>query len=328
MNQFDLKQTADRVLFIDYARSIALFLVVYAHLFSVDSSVKLYIYAFHMPFFFLLSGFFHKRIPLKGLIVKMTRKLLVPFCFFLFIGYLIIYALPSHSFNFAAIKGSIFGIVYGKDILTNDILWFLLALFNVRLMGTVIISAPVIMSVVFVFLFCVFNYFNINYFYLHSSLMALPFYLFGYYGRPAINRLIESRFRVVIIILLLMLTFLLSHINGKVSMMSVVFGRLECSILSMVVFYINGIIGSLMLLCIGASADRKGELRNMVQLVSRCSISIVGFQFVPIMFWIQNVGFNQSYFVSFVFSLGIIVLCVAIHVLLEKYANWLLCGNK
>ena len=57
MNQFDLKQTADRVLFIDYARSIALFLVVYVHLFSVDSVVKLYI-CISYAVFFLISGFF------------------------------------------------------------------------------------------------------------------------------------------------------------------------------------------------------------------------------------------------------------------------------
>ena len=50
----------NRILYLDYARSIVLFLVVFAHLYTHDSSVKLYVYAFHMPFFFLVSGIVRK----------------------------------------------------------------------------------------------------------------------------------------------------------------------------------------------------------------------------------------------------------------------------
>ena len=63
-----MKDENNRILYLDYARTIALFLVVFAHLYSVDSSVKLYVYAFHMPFFFIVSGMLHRDsdyIPLK-----------------------------------------------------------------------------------------------------------------------------------------------------------------------------------------------------------------------------------------------------------------------
>jgi fucose 4-O-acetylase-like acetyltransferase len=35
-------------------------LVILGHLYSSDSTVRLYLYSFHMPFFFLVSGVFHK----------------------------------------------------------------------------------------------------------------------------------------------------------------------------------------------------------------------------------------------------------------------------
>ncbi len=84
----------ERILFLDYARTIALFLVVFAHLYSVDSNVKLYIYAFHMPFFFIASGILHKDENIIHLVKKLIKKLLIPFCIFLFIGYVFLSCIP------------------------------------------------------------------------------------------------------------------------------------------------------------------------------------------------------------------------------------------
>ena len=45
-----------RVEYIDIAKGIALFLVVWGHLVPDDSTVFRIIFSFHMPLFFILSG--------------------------------------------------------------------------------------------------------------------------------------------------------------------------------------------------------------------------------------------------------------------------------
>lgn len=133
--------TSNRIIYLDYARSIALFLVVFAHLYSVDSDVKLYIYAFHMPFFFLVSGMLYREADYGALLKKMIYRVLIPFCFFIIIGYLYC-AMSSKSLALGVIYGSVAGIVMGKDITANDILWFFISLFWVRIMGNWFIRNP------------------------------------------------------------------------------------------------------------------------------------------------------------------------------------------
>lgn len=47
-----------RLVFVDVAKAIAIFLVVLGHVVSSNTTTKLVLYSFHMPLFFILSGFF------------------------------------------------------------------------------------------------------------------------------------------------------------------------------------------------------------------------------------------------------------------------------
>ena len=51
-----------RIVWIDYAKVLGMFLVIFGHtmLKPPGQEVKLWIYAFHMPLFFLMPGFLHK----------------------------------------------------------------------------------------------------------------------------------------------------------------------------------------------------------------------------------------------------------------------------
>ena len=47
----------ERLSYLDYARVFVAFLVIYGHLLPVDDmQIRPYIYAFHMPFFFIVAG--------------------------------------------------------------------------------------------------------------------------------------------------------------------------------------------------------------------------------------------------------------------------------
>lgn len=312
-----------RILFLDYARTIALFLVVFAHLYSVDSNVKLYIYAFHMPFFFLASGYLHKEENHKHLIKKLSKRLLVPFCVFLFTGY-VFYAVSSRSLSIGTALGTFKGIIFGKSISSNDILWFLLALFQVRIMGNVFIENLFPSSLLFCVLIVFFNALHINFLYLGTSLMALPFYLYGYYGKTLTNRFTKSKWNILFAFLFFCVTVLISSYNGKVSMMGMSYGNFDIVGIRIILFYINGIVGSYMLICLVGGIKKESR---WLLLPSKCAITIVGLQVIPIMIWYWNIGFNQNYLLSCAYTLLIFMICIFFHLFVEKHANWIFGGK-
>ena len=75
-----------RIIWIDYAKVIGIFLVIFAHLYtsegtSSENVVRTYIYGFHMPFFFLISGCLYKvrEGGLKQALLLNIKKLLIPY---------------------------------------------------------------------------------------------------------------------------------------------------------------------------------------------------------------------------------------------------------
>ncbi|MBU2961958.1 acyltransferase family protein [Citreicella sp. C3M06] len=70
-----------RDLGLDVARGIAILLVVAGHVF--DGPAKDVIYAFHMPFFFLVGGYLFKAQGTGDALVRLLRKLIVPYMAFI-----------------------------------------------------------------------------------------------------------------------------------------------------------------------------------------------------------------------------------------------------
>ena len=58
----DFKVISKRIPMLDYARLLTAFLVIYGHLFPYEPNnyVRVFIYQFHMPLFFVISGMLHK----------------------------------------------------------------------------------------------------------------------------------------------------------------------------------------------------------------------------------------------------------------------------
>ncbi|MFC2948961.1 acyltransferase family protein [Virgibacillus sediminis] len=86
----------ERNAFFDNAKVLLIFLVVFGHIiqpFTSESqgmnTLYLWIYTFHMPAFILLSGFFAKGYGNKGYVMKLAKKLLLPYFIFqtLYTGY-------------------------------------------------------------------------------------------------------------------------------------------------------------------------------------------------------------------------------------------------
>lgn len=67
-----------RIHWIDWSKCILIYFVVLAHYGGIPSFVDNWICAFHMPAFFMISGFLHKELPLTVSLQKNVKRLLIP----------------------------------------------------------------------------------------------------------------------------------------------------------------------------------------------------------------------------------------------------------
>ena len=79
-NWLIISKIGGKILELDIVRVLGVFLVVLGHLVNTHP-VRMYIYAFHMPMFFIVSGLlFKSKNSIKEL--KMFRKYIIPAVFF------------------------------------------------------------------------------------------------------------------------------------------------------------------------------------------------------------------------------------------------------
>ncbi|MBC2316490.1 acyltransferase family protein [Listeria booriae] len=118
-----------RLAWVDAAKGIGIFLVVWGH-FYASEPIKIIIYGFHMPLFFFLSGYVFrlKEGSMWLMIKKKSRQLILPFFVFQMATFLILFLLPIKS------SLSVEEFLYlNGEVGFNSPLWFLVVLFEVEI---------------------------------------------------------------------------------------------------------------------------------------------------------------------------------------------------
>ncbi|NDV96332.1 hypothetical protein D0T84_15625 [Dysgonomonas sp. 521] len=251
-----------RLHWIDYAKLIGVWLVAINHV-NMDSPALIdWILSFHMPLFFMLSGFVDKgKASVSDTIKKSAKSLLIPYFWFYIISYvwwLVVTfrrhpELYSHDFMGGFVKpmiGMLLGEGYHSAISTmiNVPLWFLVGLFFCRVIfylflsfsrekyyGLILVN---ILSLIVIFLR---NHLQINIFWsIDSAIMAIPFYTFGFFMKRFLDKMDPNViYKVVLSVSLLIIGILLSRWNGFVDINTSNYGK------NLFVYYINGLIGAL-----------------------------------------------------------------------------------
>lgn len=165
--------------YFDNAKFILIFFVVFGHLLRsfIEDNEMIYniykvIYTFHMPAFILVSGFFARGFNKKGYVLKIARKLILPY------------------FIFQLIYSVFYYFLYNKSTFTVDplnphwSLWFLISLFcwNIMLIGFTRLSAATGLLLAFGLGLGV-GYFDwvSNYLSLSRTFVFFPLFLLGYH---------------------------------------------------------------------------------------------------------------------------------------------------
>lgn len=140
-----MTSATDRIYWIDALRAIAIILVVVGHTPGIQAyvSVVKYIYSFHIPLFFFISGLlFSSKMVEQGFALflhKQTRALLIPYFTWGLLTYIPWFLITRHFGAYPELNPlkPLFGMLYGTGsgtwLIHNGALWFLPCLFVTRI---------------------------------------------------------------------------------------------------------------------------------------------------------------------------------------------------
>ena len=80
-------ENTKRLDYLDYAKGFGIILVVLGHIYDISNPIKIWLYSFHMPLFFIISGLLIRYTninerDMNGIIVSKFKSLIIPYIFF------------------------------------------------------------------------------------------------------------------------------------------------------------------------------------------------------------------------------------------------------
>ena len=123
-------ENTKRLDYLDYAKGFGIILVVLGHIYDISNPIKIWLYSFHMPLFFIISGLLIRYTninerDMNGIIVSKFKSLIIPYIFFELVAIFI--WMCQNEFTLSALRWNVVDsiLMYCKAGTT----WFLFALF-------------------------------------------------------------------------------------------------------------------------------------------------------------------------------------------------------
>lgn len=313
----------------------------------VNTGATAFIYTFHMPLFFLISGYLYKRKDNFGEGVKKdAKRLLLPYVYFYIISYaywfMVIYSkhkgqFPGPFTQVVIIKpmlGMLFGMGYETNISRsiNHPLWFLVALFFIKVIYTalegIVRENRIYVGIGILILLIPVVFLRANgydlWFSLDSAVIALPFFYFGTVIRSLNVKLWfkNNILNMVYFVALTALTFLIVKYNGNPDINSALWGN------NLLLFYIGGLAGTFMIfsLCfvlagvpskfilfVSANTLVLMCIQGMLKSISMSILKVAHF----------NLPLKQNFTQTAVLTAVIFILSLPVMYLIDKYLPFL-----
>lgn len=270
----------------DYTKAFAIWLMVLCHFGLRPESLVKFIYVFHMPVFFLISGYFDRgAIFSLKLLEKSFKKIMIPYFFFSICSFSICWISPyihPEIYHNGTIPQTFLKAFIGMFLMEDLVrpyafmptgaLWFLVALFNIKILFSLLILCwakcrililglvALIVGVVIV---------RIPFFSIDSACLSLPFYIAGYLMKK--YRFLawpKARWAMLSLsIACFAYTAVFGVRNGNINIDGCIVGE------DILLFYINGIIGSLACIYFFRFADFENKY---LQQIGACTLTILG----------------------------------------------------
>jgi fucose 4-O-acetylase-like acetyltransferase len=297
----ELTQTVKkpRIVWIDILRGAMMFFVVYGHC-TARGDVSRFIFSFHMPIFFIISGMtfsFNREFDAKKYLAKKAKTLLAPY-FLLNLYVVPLYLLNAH--NGKAQSVSPLGLLWGVLIsnvdsgypMASNTTWFILCLFLTdliffafrRLIKSDAILAVTVTSVTATFYALGFiREKGAGVWHWQTAFTAVIFYMCGYFFMKNIasikELLLKSKWKSAIVAAVFLSDgYLLGELNGRVSMVNDSYNNT-------LFFYLSALMTSfaaVTVIILLSESRRFLRLMKPINFIGRTTLVYIAFH-VPIM---------------------------------------------
>lgn len=333
-------QSHGRIGWVDNAKALGIFLVVFAHTSCQGAFCDNLIFCFHMPLFFFLSGYLLKEKYLadkfRAFLWRTFRLLIIPYISFwaMAFGYrMVTYSLRSQLVHGEKVSYAdhIYGFIFGIHetlAITNGPLWFLTCLFctmilfywlsKIRKAG-LFLSLLALLGLIGPMIHKYMEWrlpWN-----LELSFVAVGFYGIGYIVSKSVTlkatkNAAHQLFTLAILVVLLTIA---AKINGRVSMAKMRFGNL-------LLFYLGAFsgIGLIVLLShmIRNNACFEWLSRNTIVILATHIITFTAFKGLSMMFLNMN-RHNTNLGIGLLYTTGALAICYPISYIIDKYFPWM-----
>lgn len=275
--------------------------VVWGHISTIGFN---FIYSFHMPVFFIVSGYFFRQREIKAVIDNGIRRLIVPYIVICIVAAIIriVFGYGLRDFILSAVWGngsSMNTARFFSSIPNIGPIWFLLALFWSWIVFHFIIKiknqnhALFVIAVIFLVSTLLGRFVFVAPLSVLSGLCALPFMYFGYYSK---KNEIKSSMQIPLLI-----------IWGGV----ILFSHMNIARCYFEFFYIDilgGIGGYIALLKLSSYLQNVKIIANVLSFVGRNSIVYLCFHYIINVYF----HFNMNDFLFFVLQIIVISMVVVL----------------
>ena len=282
----------NRIVWLDYGKAIAIYLVLLAHT-ALYKPLDGFIYTFHIPFFFFISGYlfsFKKYPSYREFVKRRFNQLILPYIFINIITYLFWFFVSSRVGADADSIGNPLSplmaaiIVRAENMLHDVPLWFLAALFVVENIYYLlyknkkynIIATLLLITVAFI---------NDKYnphrlpFCLDIAIVGTIFYAFGNY----MHSFSEKVYKIIPFILSFVATIIIYNYNGRVAMHVNEYSNI-------ILFLAGGVSGCYFMSCICIFLQKYVGTNRIVEFIASSTLLICAFH-LPTFTLIKGVMF-------------------------------------
>lgn len=328
-----------RIEWIDVCKALGIIAVVLGHV-SVPKSVQIWMSAFYMPMFFILSGLCfdeNKHKNIYQFIKTRFKSLIIPYIIFSIFLYFLWIGIESLSY-----KNLLNCMINPAEMTTcyGAINWFLPALFITEVCFIIIIKftrksrikISIVAAIVSIIGFFIPRIIGFRLpLAIDSSIMGLSFYSFGWIIRTIDFKKIKNYFSnhyvlsCIFVVVLLAMSIKLSWLNGQTNIRTLEYGNYF-------LYCMNAVGISLLLMIISMLLDLKsGKLINMLNVIGKNTLVILLFNSILARLYSviidDKVIIHNKYLLTlnnFIVALVIVTLCVLISKFINKHMPILL----
>ncbi len=331
-----------RIKWIDVARGIAIILVIIGHSCRPSSTLAKAIFSFHMPFFFIISGYFFRRDNnFSNLVSGKAKSLLLPYLTTALIVYgywLLVVRYRLHDLTQPSTMAITFlkSFVYGAgnvvkqypSIVPIGPIWFLLALFSANILFFIILkitrqSKMYIQAVLFLLISiagCMIG----KYLFLPWSLdIALASQFFMFSGYVISTRIQQLKDISAPLIAPIFLFWIYDIYAGGISLNNREYNNILIS-------FAGAIAGSLVLLYASYQLSKIKSMEKALSFIGMSTLVILCFHTMDNSFALWDLRWDMKWIYSKWYYLSIfrLMYCLAIGLLLSTLVPWNIYINK